>query len=439
MKIMFNTINNKTSKISRCILVNILGAIVLASCTESGTNKQIGFPCIQEKHFDEPAGQVIINNPSDSVLNIRFQVNNQFWFTQNEILESVDQVQTDSLPGVPMDAAKAWTFIMDNTFHYQEIHLPKAFSYKPAILLNSFGGALCSHRNAALAQIWKWQGYESRCIHLEGHVVPELYYKDKWMMLDADYNCYFLNDDGDIADCKALENNISDFTQNKNPDSESIMHTLLRICPETYHGLFLSTKNNNINHWFIENIPEMPLHMTLPPGAQIKFPHITDNKAQTAHHFGILKIPGFFTGNLDIPFALYAAKADIIRSQNLHFQQNRINQPGTYFISGKDIEIVFLVNPVLHDRKIRSAKIAKNKDIELSITSGMDEPSSNRFLMFRKHMSHSFDSVFLSYVTDKSNHPEKASIEDKNDFLITYAEFMKIDSCAVPDSIRKKV
>ncbi|MEA1872938.1 MAG: hypothetical protein U9N51_00715, partial [Bacteroidota bacterium] len=241
-------------------LIQIAGIVILflaisLSCIHKSETEKITFPYAQEVEFDTLVNQIIIKNPSDSMINIRLYINNKFWYTQEEILSAVKDIETDSLPGLPMDAAKAWAFVMENSFHYNQIYLEKEFTYQPLYLFNSWGGALCSHRNSALAQIWEWQGYKTRCIQLKEHVISEVFYRDKWMLLDADFNTYFLNKEGQIADYSELENSIETFKMQSSPTNMSIMHFLMQFDKAGYFNHFKGSHNNRIEPWFTEDIP----------------------------------------------------------------------------------------------------------------------------------------------------------------------------------------
>ncbi|NOX99493.1 MAG: transglutaminase domain-containing protein, partial [Verrucomicrobia bacterium] len=96
-----------------------------------------------------------------------------------------------------------WKFLSDWRYHYppaepgNEIHDPVKF-------INVYGYGFCddSARNAvALATL---AGIRSRIWGLDGHVVAETFYNDRWHMIDPDHKAYYRTDAGHVASVEEL-------------------------------------------------------------------------------------------------------------------------------------------------------------------------------------------------------------------------------------------
>ncbi len=426
-------------KLIHAIGILIFHLAVTLSCTNKPQTENIEFSYVQEIEFDSAVNQVIIKNPTDSLINIQLYLNDKFWYSKEDILSAVEKIETDSLPGLPVDAAKAMAFVMQNTFHYQEIHLDKIYAYQPLYLLNSWGGALCSHRNSALAQIWKWQGYEARCIQLNAHVVPEIFYDENWMMLDADYNTWFLTETGQITDFTILGNRIETFEMQTNPEIASLMCALSRFEPEGYYQHYKGDHENRIEPWFIEDIPEIELYLSVPVKATIRIP--SDKHPQYGHYqLGEMHIPNYYSGSIITPFAIFSCQCDTIYHENFQFVQNQINPPGNYFIEGENIRIEFLINPVIFADPVQSLRIKKDKSTKLSIETAHDPLTDISAIHLREALLR-IQKIYAQNppIVNDFTKPELFQIQSNADFTACFNEIMQIDSSTMPDSINTKL
>ena len=122
-----------------------------------------------------------------------------------QILDAVraqpDEV-SDAMPIEPFER-KLWRFVRDNTYHAAPVNGEQWTNAAwPAI--NSFGWAFCANVSAALVQIARAAGYESRIWELNGHVVPELLIDSAWEMFDPDIAIYYHRRDRRIAGVQDL-------------------------------------------------------------------------------------------------------------------------------------------------------------------------------------------------------------------------------------------
>jgi hypothetical protein len=415
--------------VTRIILFSL---VMYISCVNHTDKEKMQFPFVQEIEFDSSVNQISIENPTDSLINFRLYVNEKFWYTQEEILSAVEEIETDSLPGLPMDAAKAWVFVMENSFHYQEIYLEKEFAYQALNLFNSWGGAFCSHRNSALAQIWEWQGYQTRCIQLKGHIVSEIFYNEKWMMLDADYKRYYLNKQGQIADFTELEQEIAILDNKFHPKYLSIIEYLQLNHSDNYINHFLDENKNEINSWFKDDIPKIDEYISLPPQASLSFPIDTFNSSSYA--FGKIQINGYFRGEIHCPFGLYTASCKKIEGVKNSFVQNQLNPPGDYFIEGENIKLLIAINPLIANDYIKNISVHSNNNSKIIIQSDYNQNISENTKEFLSIEKYNVNAIQLNY----SAIPKNYQIKSDSIFYRYYLNLLQIDTINTPDSIRIK-
>lgn len=288
-----------------------------------------------------------ILNFSDSAVDFRFSINNRFWFTPEEMLDYIKNLDADTLPGTDGLIAKAFSFVIQFTRHKSEIPLSKEYAFSPGIIMNSLGYGICSNRGAVLAIILKTLGYQSRCVQLGGHLVTEVTDNSKWKMLDADNDIYFLKN-GEIASVEQ----ISDENQKCTPVfGYNTLNFFNRLMPENYQHFFTTKENNVVEAWYMENIQWESTHFTLPPYSEIEIPATNPNvKKNAPYMFACLNIKRPYKGLLNIPLVIHSANGkgsfyNIYSSEKL--SQKYFYAPGKYMIVADSIKLYFYINPFL--------------------------------------------------------------------------------------------
>lgn len=74
----------------------------------------------------------------------------------------------------------------------------------PVKLLNCYGWMLCATNAALLQSIYRAAGMPSRIRSLPGHAVCEVYYEDRWHILDVDMWTWFRTPEGHLASVEEL-------------------------------------------------------------------------------------------------------------------------------------------------------------------------------------------------------------------------------------------
>jgi len=361
---------------------------LLYACEQPGNNKIPDFDYLQKDslYADENQHSLVIKNPHDTSIHIQFQLNNKFWFRKTQMLDAVKNMDNGSLPGVSPNASNAWRFVMQHTFHYNETPLPKGYKYSPSIFINSLGGGLCSNRNTALCHIWKHLGYKSRCIHLDGHLITEVYDNNNWHMLDADFHNYYLDNDNKVAGYKALEKNINNLHLKYDPGLINPPLINLLFFSRYYNLLFSTTFNNEIQDWYMHHIPWCDIWLELPPHSHVVFPVKTVSE-HSAYALGELHIAGHFTGTVDIPFAFYPERNTQImgfHAHNNNFKTHNMYPPGKYLVCGENPVLNLYINPLLSRiQETNYLNIYKSQNKPL-ITELTQQEYNNIFLDYRE-------------------------------------------------------
>ncbi len=382
----------------------------------------------QTEFLEIAQNQIQITNPSDSLLHIRFYLDNAIWYSKSDILQGIERIKTDSISGIPHETVQAWVFVMDNSFHYK--NFPEKHTEQSRLLLNSFGGALCNVRNQFLANIWRWQGYQSRCIHLEGHVVPEFYYNEQWIMLDADFNTYFQDSNNQIASVHSLEHKINSFESKHQNAIASTMQVMFQLNPENYNSHFITTENNKLIE--IDTIAFPDPYLSLPSHSTLEIPSSTDNTG--IFQLGSLNISGTYEGNIHIPFAVHSISYSDKEFKPL---ESPVQQSGNFKIKGKNCRILFYINPIFSHDGFQHIDIQKDKKINLTISTGASQ-TNNSFLSFRENLS-TLDSYLLNQLTlGIASYPQNFQIKTDVEFKDRFTDFLTHSKIPNNDSIETK-
>lgn len=380
---------------------------LLTSCHTEQSPETVHFPYRQTDTLLNPDGtynSILIENPSDEDMQIRFQINDKFWFTKKQMLDAIRNLEADSLPNTSREVSNAWVFVMLNTWHYRETPLGKRFAYSPGYFINSFGGGLCSNRNASLCHIWEALGYQSRCPHLQGHLVTEVFDNNKWKLLDADFNRYFLNSNNQIAGFHELEDSIANYAMQYNREVPNNQLTPSYYMPKPYYTLFTSTHNNEIQEWYKHGVIWRNSHLSIPAGARLFLLCNNPKDTSSAYAYGKLIIPGEFAGIVNMPFIVHHTEntRTISYRDYLNFPEYA-NPPGQYFLYGTDATLYFYINPLCVQLfPANTVSISKTKAAALSVSKRHFSPQ-NTYLTYLSERQRFFNilnenrSFFVQY------------------------------------------
>ena len=334
------------------ILLSFLSiSFILFSCSDKNSESllEFNFQQVDTLSLDTSNySNIIIENSGPEYIKLYFQINGKFWFTSQQIVESIYDVKTDNIYNLSHPINQAWTFVMQNTWHYQEVHLDKTYNYSPLYFINSIGGGVCANRNAVLSLLWRELGYNSHCIYLNGHLVSEVEDHGSWKMLDADYNRYFINSLNKIVCVENLEDSIKYFTSYYNkfvPNNQ--LYTVYKT--DNYYNFFTTKADNVQQEWYEKDILFNDEFISLPKGSRIELPVDNPEDTISSYAYGCLSIPGNYCGFVHIPFVVHHVENAVrIRDDNLENNDKSFNNPGDYFLLGTDIIVYYYVTHLIN-------------------------------------------------------------------------------------------
>lgn len=299
-----------------------------------------------------------VTNKSDTLVRLTFSINNKFWFNPEQMLDYIRGMKTDSLPGTDRIITNAFRFVVENTRHKSDVPLSKAYEFSPGTFINSLGFGNCSNRAAVLALLWKNLGYKSRCVHLGGHVVPEVMDGGKWKMMDPDYNTYCLLN-GSLASVDEIAVDPAHCRPVFGPGMQNLFN---RLMPGFYLGLFTSRENNFVDTTYIQHICWTPAEFSLPAGAELTIPAVNPSAEPFAPNvFARLRLQKPFNGMLEIPLVLHSVRGKGRVLNPYASQENPFyHAPGTYLVKADSLELYLYLNPVLFENT------GRNHDVKIS-------------------------------------------------------------------------
>ncbi len=109
------------------------------------------------------------------------------WFDAASIAKRAVGEETDP----EMRAFRVWDFLGRNRYHWYPAETGKEM-HSPVKLLNVYGYGFCDDSASVLEALWKAAGFaQARCWGIVYHVVPEVFYKGDWHVLDPDYHLFY--------------------------------------------------------------------------------------------------------------------------------------------------------------------------------------------------------------------------------------------------------
>jgi hypothetical protein len=100
-------------------------------------------------------------------------------------------------------AERIWRFVVAHRFHSDPASAGIE-SHDPVKLLNIYGYGFCDDGANVLAAIARAAGIPARIWGLGGHVVPEVFYDERWHMFDPDNEVYYVDREGLVASVEQL-------------------------------------------------------------------------------------------------------------------------------------------------------------------------------------------------------------------------------------------
>lgn len=314
--------------------------LILSSCTEKNQEQIL----ILDNSYGNKAVLVIKNESANSAT-FTLNINDKFPLTEERFLNEI-KILTDSLHEPLYEVA--WQYIAENTKHNTPI-TQEMWIHNPEIFLNSIGLGFCDDRAIVLAKTWKNLGYKVRIYGLNGHVVPEIFIKNKWQMYDPDHGVCYFNDKGKVASVEELGENVDYFYNNKSLIFDELSD--LSINSQFLIEKYKTKKDNLVNEIYLDNEDEkLDFMFELPPNAKLSFPvYLLYNEGvfyKTTKALEFTLYPHEEAQYFKSPFVIYSIKY----ADSTVFLDNKknFNQDNIEFSNIKDsVKIYCLLNPKL--------------------------------------------------------------------------------------------
>lgn len=273
-----------------------------------------------------PATSAIkIQNNNNKPIKFNLALNRQEFFSNNRSI--ISYVKKQNYENGANLWFKLWYFVSTNSYHFNP-YTGANWQHTPALYLNSLGFGYCDDVAAVLNQLERSAGYSAHVWFLSGHIAPEVFVNQRWLLLDPDFRVFFYNHENQIASVQELVNDPELITKpvkkmqlNFSRIWPSFIYTDLKnkhaifdydAYGEQYRNFYShNIKLHSINSWYNLSITNYNFIFTIPAHAYIEFPHIFDPKLLSIGGRDVpmftnllLQIPKNYQGVVTIPLIL---------------------------------------------------------------------------------------------------------------------------------------
>jgi len=234
---------------------------------------------------------IIIKNPQQKTVEFNFSLNHKFYTSINDFIRK-NKNSNDS----EQIALNLFNVFINSIVHEK---LFNDWGAIPLTTLNSKGFAICGWQSEIFSQILHNAGYPSKVIHLDGHVVSEVFYSGNWHLFDTDRKTYFKKGNK-ILSYKELVHSPQMFKKN---GTKKYIANLTALFNE-YTKHFITEENNNFKG--INKANNDTFLLNIPAKASFVFPFYPDYKRDFYPYNTKAKlfIPKGFNGNIKNPLIL---------------------------------------------------------------------------------------------------------------------------------------
>lgn len=372
--------------------------------------------------FYDSLNTLVIQNPYDQEAFFSFNINNTFPLS---IASCVKEIMHSEL-SYPQSA---WKFVIENTFHSYPFTTDN-WQHNPELFLNSLGGGFCDDRASVLAYIYRAMGDSARIIGLNGHVVTEIFYNNKWQMFDPDNEVFYCDKNGAVLSVDELEDNNEQIKSPLNFCNEKLTNPVFssrNSLTDRFAGYYASTvDNSDVSKW------HTPLYTTdttyvLPSNSSLVITLLRNGSIASI----AVELTERSKGRVKIP--LVPARA--VGQFDLIIEEKRVSVGDTGFIFTEHqfineirIEKVLSVSNVYY---FVNPKLKLNTDtnsIELFSSSKLNltQKSSNVITAIFAEEFLFFDTINKTYPHFYKNLPSLSNNDDINNYLTEeYIRFLK--------------
>lgn len=279
---------------------------------------------------------ICITNNSEQPAEFTFSIDRKFWWDKDSLLNYISSIPVKDTFNTSKFIIQAWKFVYENTFHCYQEYTQTSHENFDCYLINSIGHGLCGNRALLFCNIAEEKGYKTRLYHNPNvHTFSEVF-DGKWKMMDVDYGICLCDNNSEILSVEEIQNG-TEHKLIRAKEKMSFLSNALTFFIDSPQNLNSGNDYGSENTTNIEYITSKLnfSNILLPANSTITMP-IYDSilMEYTAKIF----IPQACNQIIRLPLVITHNNAYIFVRTPYSFE---------YFVSGNNIEITALLNPML--------------------------------------------------------------------------------------------
>lgn len=259
-----------------------------------------------------------LKNNSSSELNIAISIGGNSIFTSTYGVLSEIQAQEQLIwngYGNYGPLLAVWNWMIHSGYHFDP-YTENHWQSNPWLYYNSLGFGYCDDVANSFSYLAQSLGYQSRFVGLNGHVVPEVYVNNHWVVFDPDLKALYTNTMGDLVGVDYIASHPADnYIANV---TRSDYYSLLNPAKLSWAydpfvlSLYSSTLDNFVEpHQVFEDLNPLSNQFSIPVNSTLNFlPHapIKSMFDTVVPNIGCAKLLVLQASNvcIDLPFAAYS-------------------------------------------------------------------------------------------------------------------------------------
>jgi hypothetical protein len=311
-----------------------------------------------------------------------FTLDDKFWSNKESLMDYISNIEVKDTFNTSKFIIQAWRFVSENTFHCHQEYAESSLENFDSYLINSIGHGLCGEQTKLFCDIVEDKGYKARIFNNPGlHTFPEVFDK-KWKMMDVSYGICFCNNNSEILSAEEI---------NQRCEHRFIYANDKMSFFSNSKALFLDTKifsSNTRQQEYSKSELNFSTFM-LPANSQIMMP-LYDSVLM--EYTAKIIIPTASEQIIRIPLIITDYNADIF-----------INLPSfEYIVSGQNIEITALLNPMLF-LNATDLTVCSNNSLKIKVQKHQD--SSDIYYVINNFTNDNYDAIRTLYNSRNSLNP----------------------------------
>lgn len=351
---------------------------------------------------------ICMTNNSGQPVEFTFSIDGKFWWDKDSLLNYISRIPVKDTFSTSKFIIQAWKFVYENTFHCYQNYPKASFDNFDCYLLNSIGHGLCGDRATLFCDIVGEKGYKTRILNrTDVHSFPEVF-DGKWKMMDVDHGICFRGNNSEILSTEEILNGTA-HTHIPAMDKMSFFSNALTFfidCPsklnsgEDYDFDHITYSANNLK---LSNF-------LLPGNSTIKMPIYDSVLMEYTAKISISKVCHQI---IRIPLFIIDNNADMfVKCSSFD-----------YLVSGENIEITALLNPMLF---INAKRLAVYSTNNLNINVAQSQDSTDIYYILSNFTNNNYDTLRFLYKSNLFNiqhYEDSCPIEIP--FIRQYSEKLK--------------